>query len=76
MDTRPDRSQNESSTPSDLSEAQKNLERALEAYDKEGEAGLRREMERIHPDPQTKKSRVVKKGFATFFEGDPIFPHL
>jgi hypothetical protein len=53
MDTKlPDKSQAGSSTLSDeeIGEAKDNLERALKAYDREGDAGLNREMQRIHPD--------------------------
>ena len=46
-----DKSPGRYSPPSDaeIDEAQQNLEATLTAYDNEGEAGLQREMERIHP---------------------------
>ncbi len=49
----PEKSADECSTLSDeeIDEAQTNLERCLDALDKNGEAGLQAELERIHPEP-------------------------
>ena len=42
--------QDESSTPSGDLEAKANLEQCLTALDQEGEPGLQRELERVHPN--------------------------
>ena len=67
------------SAPSDeeIEEARQNLERALRAYDEEGEAGLQREMQRIHPREGLRT--VSRRGMQlTYREGtapEPSIPY-
>lgn len=56
-------------------EAEDNLVKCLEALDKEGEAGLQRELERIHSGPLRGRSRVQSSlwpGMSATFDFDRL----
>jgi len=59
-----EKSPDESSRPSvaQVEEAESNLSRCLEAYDRQGEAGLAEELNRIHPSARGRLHRVSMGG--------------
>lgn len=51
----------------DLDIAQENLVKCLDAYDQEGEAGLEREMNRIHPDTGHQRIPIMSASHGFYY---------
>lgn len=60
-----------SSAPSAMSEEERNLSRAISAYDHLGEAGLQRELDRLYPNTGLRRTKFMKNSYAILPPANP-----